>query len=417
MDNKEELVELAKKNLEIAIKKKIFKFKKDLDYGIRWELYAERMRKTISSFISPEEVLHYAQSKVGFEHRNNTAHEGKFTSLYENQLYAEFPNFKSEIDKFSDIENSVPDSIYVHKGRPVSNILFYLTRIVLSCLTHINKVDCILEIGGGYGAPARLWMKNPIRQPKTYIIVDLPESLFFSNVFLMSHFSKEDVLYVTDNKKLSHDVLSRYKFILCPVKDMDSLSTLSIDLIINTGSLQEMSEGWVDYYMSWLDRQQCKYFYSLNYFAQPISYLAESVNLWSPRLSAKWESKLVRWNPAFVRMQTDRNYLELIAEKINNDHEKNTQIDLQYKSNKFITGEVFAEYMDEIRHTKDEKFMYFVLVKVFEGNDFWPKELLWICNTLISNGSEIYLRNKEKIDIIYGKLSEARELGIEGIRH
>ena len=52
MNNKEELVELAKKNLEIAIKKKIFKFKKDLDYGIRWELYAERMRKTISSFIS-----------------------------------------------------------------------------------------------------------------------------------------------------------------------------------------------------------------------------------------------------------------------------------------------------------------------------------------------------------------------------
>ena len=99
MNNKEELVELAKKNLKIAIKKKIFKFEKDLDYGIRWELYAERMRKKISSFISPEEVLHYAQSKVGFEHRNNTAHEGKFTSLYENQLYAEFPNFKSEIDK------------------------------------------------------------------------------------------------------------------------------------------------------------------------------------------------------------------------------------------------------------------------------------------------------------------------------
>ena len=29
MNNKEELVELAKKNLKIAIKKKIFKFKKD----------------------------------------------------------------------------------------------------------------------------------------------------------------------------------------------------------------------------------------------------------------------------------------------------------------------------------------------------------------------------------------------------
>ena len=45
MNNKEELVELAKKNLKIAIKKKTFKFEKDLDYGIRWELYAERMRK------------------------------------------------------------------------------------------------------------------------------------------------------------------------------------------------------------------------------------------------------------------------------------------------------------------------------------------------------------------------------------
>ena len=165
-------------------------------HGERWNAYAQRIRASIDPLTTPIEVLQYAQTKVGFEHRGIIHHEGKFTALYERELAISFPHFVDYLTDFTDINDSAPDTTYEHKGRLISNVLFYLARIVMSCLTYLPVAPkIILEVGGGYGAPARTWMKNPIARPKCYLILDMPESLFFADVFLNKEFSDDKFFY------------------------------------------------------------------------------------------------------------------------------------------------------------------------------------------------------------------------------
>jgi hypothetical protein len=152
-------------------------------HGVRWNAYADRIRAAVSTLITPVDVLHFAQTKVGFEHRGNIHHEGKFTAMYERELAVSFPQFVDYLSGFADIADSAADTTYEHKGRLVSNVLFYLARVILSCLASLPAAPkVVLEVGGGYGAPGRLWMKNPISRPSCYLILDMPESLFFADV-------------------------------------------------------------------------------------------------------------------------------------------------------------------------------------------------------------------------------------------
>src|SRR5262249_60577060 len=91
---------------------------------------------------------------------------------------------------------------------------------------------------------------------------------------------------------------------------------ISADLVINMGSMQEMTERWVGTYMTWLDKIDVKYFYSLNYAGQPLFTMGESRNLWSPRLSAKWMTRLLNPDPPLVHaMCIERPFMEAIYEK------------------------------------------------------------------------------------------------------
>ncbi len=353
-------------------------------HGVRWGAYAKRTRESIAPLATPVEVLQFAQTKIGFEHRGNIHHEGKFTALYERELTVSFPHFADRLTGFADIDDSAPDTTYVHNGRLISNILFYLARVIMSCLTHLPTApQIVLEVGGGYGAPARLWMKNPISQPRCYLILDMPESLFFADVFLRKEFGDDSVFYVTASEPLSADTLEKYKFVLCPLPLFASILNLPVDLVINTGSLQEMSEEWVDFYKGWLDRQQCRWFYSLNYFAQPVNALWESGNLLSPRLSPSWTARLLRWNPAFVRMQADRDYLEALYEKTEAARSPaEARIILQHLTNRDPSGEVLTELMDLIRCHPDPELMLKVLAFAMRMPAA-PKEALWLAETLL----------------------------------
>ncbi len=304
--------------------------------------------------------------------------------MYERELTVSFPHFADRLTGFADIDDSAPDTTYVHNGRLISNILFYLARVIMSCLTHLPTApQIVLEVGGGYGAPARLWMKNPISQPRCYLILDMPESLFFADVFLRKEFGDDSVFYVTASEPLSADTLEKYKFVLCPLPLFASILNLPVDLVINTGSLQEMSEEWVDFYKGWLDRQQCRWFYSLNYFAQPVNALWESGNLLSPRLSPSWTARLLRWNPAFVRMQADRDYLEALYEKTEAARSPaEARIILQHLTNRDPSGEVLTELMDLIRCHPDPELMLKVLAFAMRMPAA-PKEALWLAETLL----------------------------------
>lgn len=353
-------------------------------HGVRWGAYAQRIRAAIITLATPVDVLQFAQSKIGFEHRGNIHHEGKFTALYERELAISFPRFADHINGFADIADSAPDTTYIHNGRLISNVLFYLARVVLTCLAHLPTVpQIILEIGGGYGAPARTWMKNPIAQPRCYLILDVPESLFFSDVFLRKEFGRDSVYYVTSGEALPAEALDKYQFILCPLPHFAALQKLPVDLVINTGSLQEMSEEWVDFYREFLDRQQCRWFYSLNYFAQPVNALWESGNLLSPRLSPGWTARLLRWNPAFIRMQADRDFLEALYEKCESPLTRDEAgILSKHLLQREPTGEILMELMDVVRRCPEPALMLKVLACAMRMPSM-PKEALWLCEKLL----------------------------------
>lgn len=353
-------------------------------HGARWAAYATRVREGISDITNYVQALHFAQTKIGFEHRGNVQHEGKFTAMYERELAVSYPQFADRLERFADITGSSPETIYEHNGRLISNVLFYLARVVLSCLTVLPEPPrVILEVGGGYGAPGRLWMMNPISRPKCYIILDMPESLFFVDVFLRKEFGADSVHYVTDPDQLSSEVVEDFSFVLCPLPLVNALEQLPVDLVINTGSLQEMSEEWVDFYRGWLDRQRCRWFYSLNYFAQPVNALWESGNLLSPRVGLDWTARLLRWNPAFVRMQSDRDFLEALYEKGGSPLEsEEASLLLRHLLQRSPSGEVMVEMFDVIRRRPDPTLMFQVLLHAMK----LPapiKEALWLAQALL----------------------------------
>jgi hypothetical protein len=70
----------------------------------------------------------------------------------------------------------------------------------------------------------------------------------------------------------------------------------SSDIVINTGSMQEMTDEWIDFYMAWLSDYDTKCFYCLNYAAQPISIMGESRNLWTQRPGPEWSTRHLRLN-------------------------------------------------------------------------------------------------------------------------
>jgi len=379
-------------------------------HGTRWAAYAERMRNNIRSLRTSKEVLHFAQTKVGFEHRGNVHHEGKFTALYERELKEEFPRFAVDIDRFGDFEDAAEDTAYLHLGRPVSNVLFYLSRIILSCLTHLPAAPRqILEIGGGYGAPARLWMKNPLHSPSRYIILDVPESLFFSEVVLRSEFGEDSVHYMRAGDEGLPPEADAVHFLLCPLPLHQRLMGEPIDLVINTGSMQEMDDPWVEFYRGFLDEVRASWFYSLNYFAQPLDRLWESGNLYSPRLSPRWTARLLRWNPAFIRMQADRNFLEAIYEKKVSGDELSVDHLIGQLQKRLPCGEVFAEIIELSRRAPTEGNIRAALDYAMRL-PFIPKEALWLAERLKDSACT---SSTVDLDGLIGRLRALRAEGVE----
>lgn len=385
-------------------------------YGVRWNEYAERARRDIDGLDDPVSVLRFAQESVGFEHRSPTAQTLRHLSLYEQELRTEFPHFADLLNSFDDPPHSAPDTQLNLNGRLVSNIVPYLTRVILSCLTLVPRPNVILELGGGYGAPARLWLNNKIAAPQCYIIADIPESLFFSEVFLRTTFGSDAVHYVEEGELLSEEMLSNFRVILCPIPHLSSLEKLPVDLIINTGSLQEMSEEWIAYYMAWLDRQTASYFYSLNYAAQPLNYLAESINLWSPRPSPNWQAKLLRMNPAFIRMQADRNFLESIYAKAPaalSTSQAEQRLDIIEEQS--LTMETFVASLDIFRRCSTAKVGWRILQRAAAEMSYSAKEMLWLAEWLTQNDAELTDDGRSGVAKLLSKLSQERDSGIEGI--
>ncbi len=389
----------------------------EIHLGDRWATYTDRMRKAIMGLKHADDVILYGQSQCGFDHRHRSVNWQPYLTLYEDRLKYEFPHFSSVIDQLGDSPYSNPETLLKYRGRLVSNIFFYHLRYVLQCLTYIKEPNIICEIGGGYGDTARLWLQNPIFRPSCYIIIDLPESLFFAEVFLRVNFDDLKLLYVTNSTKLSSEVVSQYDVILCPIAFVSAISGLSLDSVINTGSLGEMPNEWVDFWMQWLREQDCQWFYSLNYFAQPLDNLQDGESLYSLLLPSNWVTRLQVFNPAFVMLQAPRNFAEILAQKqasAPTTSKEKLSFRYQLTKDKVLDCQTLLEAMDIVRLDEDGDIMWDLLVRCITEMPRIPKEAYYLAEYLAKHASPAFItRNGEQLQKLRKRLDFVYSSGRE----
>jgi hypothetical protein len=310
----------------LATARKCHEISKDLPYpegfaaSSWWQNIQLRMAGAIADFKSAEEAILYAQvqDNTFFDHRD-TANPGIIDFKIQ-ELERLFPGLHmGGLPQLCESPFSTPDSFVDVDGIHYSNIFltdvnYYLrsTRLLGG-----DGPKRVLEIGGGYGLIAYIFKKmNPGLH---YAIVDLPGSLFFSQLFLMMNFPEAKIYYAKDDSPVNFDA---YDFIFIPAQRYKAAAGVSVDIAINTGSLQEMPDPTVRFWMNFLQNiLQPRLFYSFNYFLNEKKVFRETgnleANLICPVLDQWWLSRYFCINPEVITVDcAARNWLELCVERI-----------------------------------------------------------------------------------------------------
>lgn len=308
--NDQQVLDLARSHYRRQ-KEKHGTITKAADLESRWNFWAQSMAEPFDKFTDCKEVRRYAQSSIPFDHRLTVDRYPHGFWFYDSVLFGEFPQFVQQIRALQETSQSRAETLMTWDGRLLSDIIYWHMRPLLVCQAHLNKPKIVAEIGGGYGGMARLWMHNQIAVPERYIIIDLPESLFYSEVCLRAEFG--DAVGYFDGQDPGTRIL------LVPIGELESLD-VKPDLVLNIGSMQEMCDQWVSYYMDWLDRSGAQHFYSLNYMGQPLAEMMESRTFWAPRPSPKWTARIINSDVPLVKYQCSyRFFAEILFERA--DHE------------------------------------------------------------------------------------------------
>jgi len=129
------------------------------------------------------------------------------------------------------------------------------------------------EIGAGYGGLAHQ-LRRMIDAGAAYVIVDLPEMLFWSAVFLrLNNPTRRIYLYDPASFEAAQldQILESHDFVLLPHYLLERMTTFpTINVAINTLSMQEMLDAQVRAYCDFLTRHLRGWFYSEN-FARHVS--------------------------------------------------------------------------------------------------------------------------------------------------
>jgi hypothetical protein len=365
-------VEVARRHLEKALS---YTSPSQPSYGSRWQPQIDAIRRDIPALGDSMACLHYAQKEITFDGRPDFPSDIMQIQFREWAVENEFPDLIPVLKLMSDNPLSYPESLGEFNGKTISRIFYCHARIVLAGITYANRPKRILEIGGGYGEIARLWLTNSIAPAESYVIVDIPECLFFAEVALKAEFG-DQVAYFE-----GHDPGSR--ILLVPIPYLGDLIRPA-DLVLNTGSMQEMTDEWIDFYIEWLSKYDTRYFYSLNYIAQPIAVMGESRNLWSQRPGADWSTRHRRLNIPLLDLEgPTRDFLEVLYEKTPATRSlKEWSI---YRGH-MLTKPTYVEGLDLLRQNFTIETAKTFVRTVMERMPYHPKELLYIVEWLTRQG-------------------------------
>jgi putative sugar O-methyltransferase len=386
----------------------------------RWTLFQNDMQGQIETHGDISQAIKYAQT-CGFDHRGDIYGNKSKIQFCRHCLRYEYPHFSKEIDRFSDSHVSIPSTLLkLSNGVLISDIMYFHMFYILTALTYCPKIETVCEIGGGYGGPARFWLTNPIHPIKNYTIIDLPESLFYAEVFLRSACPNLKIVYCMSEQDF-HNTNDNTCY-LVPLHLARFTSSMTFDLVTNTGSLAELSDEWVVYWSQWLNTQRCDIFYSHNYFGIPIDRLYESRNIIAPITPSGWRVGQLRINhPLMLLQSADRNAAEVILIRKSTDNPSWIYDIQRLRADEKLTITDFAYYVFNLPTLEHINILAEITLvkKTISDLCFLPKELFFITDRIITSKAFEGIPEDEKDFILNlsANLQEAYEANYPQGRH
>lgn len=268
---------------------------RDLPLGHIWQGNEPLKRAYLSESSSFDGALSKLQSQL-FDHAG---------SMRDRELSAEW-----HLENFGDL-CAAPKygngEIAIVRGRPYLPDSFRqeLTSERLSATVPHGRVKRVIELGAGTGQLARRIFRDSGERTK-HVIIDLPDTLVFSMMFLRAEFPDASWQWAGDpgGGWEAHDGHSDFVFV--PVGMEHTLHGQSFDLFVNTASMGEMPiatvKHWFDFVQNKID---CKYILSVNRFLsllspQTVSW-RQNENTTAFQFDRRW--KILDWEltPDFLR--------------------------------------------------------------------------------------------------------------------
>ena len=286
-------------------------------HGSRWEAGRARLGAAIDGIAAVQEGIHLAQRQWLFDHRLAVAAVDVQRSHA--ALALQFPQFARQVASFADSPLSLPETVIasgdLYPGQDLppalhSNTAAFHAGDILFAAAHLPRTDALCEIGAGHGAAARLWLRNPVRRPRLYILLDFPESLFFAELFLRLELPEAEHRYLlsaADATGLAEAGADRRPVIAyLPVALATAIADLPLDAVLNSAGFQEFGPDWLAFYRDLLDGMRCDRLVSHNLCLAPVGHVPDRVNPFAPLLGPRWRPGTIHVQPPLDVVQSIR---------------------------------------------------------------------------------------------------------------
>jgi len=185
-------------------------------------------------------------------------------------------------DTIQESEFSFPGNNGVRRGRRLTPDFLRTVSIAKRVQSRcpLPPGHTIVELGAGCGHLARTLA---LLQPGgCHVILDLPETLCFSRMFLKLNFPKARTCFITSAGQFSQLDLTQLDFVFVPTLFAEDLLGRPYDMFLNTASLGEMTNPVIRHWMTFVqERLQVTHLFTLNRFLNTI--LGDGRQAWRQR--------------------------------------------------------------------------------------------------------------------------------------
>lgn len=196
--------------------------------------------------------------KSRFFGRRWAAYSSDSPRIFESFIWQYWNTLKKEddlgvLDRLEEPERGANETCAVHGRRYSTDLLQSIDeyRAITDGLpVEPGKQRIVLELGAGYGRLAWVFLKE--RPDVTYVIVDLPHSLFVAQEYLSAEFPDLSIGTYEETRTrsgFSRTELATKRLWLLQPWQLSRVGTCSVDVFVNIYSLQEMTHENIHAYL------------------------------------------------------------------------------------------------------------------------------------------------------------------------